>query len=78
MYKPLVHEFHAHVDAWLIEEDTEKVDDVGRVAFVHDLQLSEDLLPNGRLGIDENFFFGHAPVGRDVAYFCDNSTVPGA
>lgn len=46
---PAVHIFHTHDDVAFIEEGPVERDDVRRMALVHDMQLSHNLLPHRRL-----------------------------
>lgn len=49
-----VHVFHANADVRVSQECAPERNDVFRVAVVHDLELAQNLLPYGRLRIDEN------------------------
>ena len=59
----LIHELHADADIGVGNERAVEGDDVVRMAVVHDLELSEDLLPHGRLCVDQN------NLGRGVGVF---------
>ena len=52
--RALVHELHADADVGVGEERAVEGDDVLGVAVVHDLQLAQDLLPHGRLSVNEH------------------------
>ena len=50
----LVHKFHANANVWFGQKCTIKRDDVLRLAVMHDLQLSQDLLSYAWLRIDQH------------------------
>lgn len=51
---PRVHIFHDDTDVHVDGEAPVIPHNVGRRAVIHDLQLAEDLLPDGRFRVDEN------------------------
>jgi hypothetical protein len=61
---PRVHILHDNADVYVDGEAAVISDDIGRRAVIHDLQLAEDLLPDGRFRVDENELSLLLAIGR--------------
>lgn len=75
---PRVHVFHTHANVWLSEVSAVEADDVGAIAFVQDLQLSQNLLSHRRFRIDKDDFLRHDCIGLFVKHFRYRPTIAAA
>ena len=60
----LVHELHTYADVGVGDERAIEGDDVARMAVMHDLQLTEDLFPHGRLRVNQHNLDGRCSSRR--------------
>jgi hypothetical protein len=55
---PSIHSLHDYSHMHFYQETAIISDNIWRVAVIHDLQLSEDLLSHGRFGVHQNQLHG--------------------
>lgn len=71
----MVHVFHAYADIRIGEVRAVTFDDVTRVAFVHDLELADDLFSDGWFGVYKDDLFSHDYIGITMPNKRDTPTI---